>query len=97
MSARKKKNPGYVTTSECLTRHSELTKQINKIQGDMTKVINTLMGEETAGSLKRKGGLVNDIQEIKERLKSSLSGKDKATIIASAITAIAAIIIALVK
>jgi hypothetical protein len=92
MSERKKNNPGYVTTSECLTRHSELTVQISNLQKDLTKVINTLMGEETSGSLKRKGGLVSDVQEIKERTKSRLSGKDKAAIAVALIMAAASII-----
>jgi len=50
------------------------------------------MGEEEAGSLQRKGGLTSDIQEIKNKMKGRLSGKDRAAIIIALIMAGASIL-----
>lgn len=90
--SKKDDNPGYVKVSVCVATHTELRKQMENMQSDMKKIVNTLMGEETGDGLLRKGGLVNDIQMIKNGMKSRLSGRDKAAIAVAVIMAAASII-----
>jgi len=89
--------PPFVTREECVQQHVNVAKEIGEVKIDLRKVVNTLMGEEVSGSLKRKGGIVGDLAEIKEKLSGRLSGKDKAYIVASFIVAVSSIIIAILK
>jgi hypothetical protein len=56
--------------------------------------VTTLLGEQKPGSLERLGGLVADIRDIKT---NRWSPKEKATILASVVTAVAAIMVAIFK
>jgi hypothetical protein len=61
------------------------------------QIVNTLLGEQKSGSLERAPGLVQTIQDIKGNMKSRWTSREKTTILASLITAIAAIIVAVFK
>ena len=97
LKSRKNKRSGYVRIEDCRTQHAQVSNEIHGLNVDVKKIVNTLLGEEQPGTLERKGGLVADIQGIREGMKSRLSARDKASIICSVVIAISAIIVALLK
>lgn len=96
-SKRKKNNPRFVPVEYCERVHGDLNVQLSKLEGDMTKVINTLLGEQTEGTLERRGGLVDDIKHIRSKMVVRWRPKEKVAVITAFITAAAAVIIAVLK
>lgn len=86
------KKKDYITLELCTARHDELTRRLDVMEKDVLKIKVALIGENLKG-----GGLVQDVRDLKNKIRGSLSGKDKAAIIAAFITAAAAIIVALLK
>lgn len=99
-SSKSKKNGGgksYVTAAQCQATHRDVTNQISNLQTSVNQIVNTLLGEQKPGSLERGQGLVKDIQDIRSGMKSRWTSKERTTILASLITAIAAIIVAIFR
>lgn len=90
--SKKDDNPRFVTHAVCATKHTAVLTQIGRLEKDITDIKVALIGEPFKG-----GGIVGDLKELKDRKASSLSGKDLAAIVITFLTAIAAIIVALVK
>lgn len=96
-SSKSKKNGGggrSVTVASCQATHKEVTHQMSTLQMSVDQIVTTLLGEQKPGSLERLGGLVADIRDIKT---NRWSPKEKATILASVVTAVAAIMVAIFK
>jgi hypothetical protein len=99
-SKNNKKNGGggrSVTVASCQATHKEVTHQMSNLQTSVDQIVNTLLGEQKPGSLERSQGLAQDIKDLKTNSKGRWSPKEKATILASAVTAVAAIIVAIFK
>lgn len=96
---RNKKDGGgsYVTSAQCQATHGDVTRQMAGLQTSVDQIVNTLLGEQKMGSLERTSGLVQTIQDIKTAMKSRWTSREKTTILASLITAIAAIVVAIFK
>lgn len=102
MAKRKRSDPCFVTVEMCATKHDALVRAVQELSSDVQLIRTSLVGEDL------RSGLVKEFQdykalcnmqflEIKSKLKGSLSGKDKAIIVASLITAVSSIIIAFIK
>jgi len=82
----KKKPNSFVTIEVCAEKHDRLVKEIGSLQSEVKVIKVALIGEDF------RGGIVKELQDLRSMVKGSLSGKDKAAIIVTAITAIVALI-----
>lgn len=77
--------------------HRQVDSSFNSLNIKVDQIVNTLLGKQVEGGLERKGGLVADVKDIKNNMKSRLSGKEKATVLIAVITGVSGIIIAILK
>jgi hypothetical protein len=86
-----KRDPQFVPLQLCTERHETLAKEITRINEDVTVIKNALIGKDL------RGGIVKDLQDMKGRIRGSLSGREKSAIIVALVTSISAIIVALIR
>jgi len=94
---RDKKDGGHVTVAQCKATHANVTRQISDLQTSVDQIVTTLLGEQKPGSLERAPGLVQKIDDIKVGMKRRWTPKEQVTILASLLTAIAAIVVAVFR
>jgi len=86
-----KRDPQFVPLQLCVERHEALAKEITRLNADLTLIKDALIGKDM------RGGIVKDLQDMKGRVRGSLSGREKSAIAVALITSASAIVIALVK
>ena len=94
---KKKPNGGYVKTAECRRTHAQVRETDEEFKKSLEQITNTLIGKPEPGSLERKNGMVQDIRDIKDKMKSKWSAKDKVALVTTFIVSATAIIIAILK
>lgn len=96
----KKNNPGSSTVSMelCVSKHEALAKEMGGMSAELKTIKDALVGPDLqSGLVKKISSIDSDIGIIKVNLRKSLSGKDKATVIAALLVAIGSIVVALLK
>jgi len=86
------KKKDYVPIELCTARHNEITRRLDVMEKDVLKIKVALIGENLKG-----GGLVQEVRDLKNKIRGSLSGKDKAAILIALISGIVAVIVAFLK
>jgi len=84
MSKKKNPKPLFVYIEDCKAIHEKIDAALWGFDG-------------RGGIVKDIGDIKSDLKIVKENLKARLGGKDKAAIIVALVTAIGAIIVALLK
>jgi len=91
----KKNNPKYVLLELCTAKHNAVMKEIEELNARCAMIQEALIGKDL------QSGLVKTVSELRNQFvsmtRSSLSGKDKVSVVVALVAAIAAIIVALVK
>jgi len=78
-----------VSEELCRERTTAIRNDIRSVQKDVETIKHALVGRDL------KGGLVKDIAILKERGRSSLTGKEKTAIVVSVLAAVSSVIITL--
>lgn len=83
---------GYVLITDCAMKHTQLVEQMGYVKVELSQIKYALVGNP----LKGEAGLVQIVNDIKKNSKSRLTGRDKALIVGSFLTALSSIVAALI-